>query len=123
MNAKLLDGVSRPADFNKTVWLYWENKRKAKKPEYLELCLQTIMKNSSGYNVNLLDDVSVNDYINIPPEILKIKNIAHKADWIRFSLLYEYGGIWLDSDVILLREMAEIIEPYINDHDYLLVEP
>ena len=41
-----------------------------------------------------------------------------KADYIRYSLLYKYGGIWLDSDVIVFRNLDDLIEN--NNHSELI---
>ncbi len=105
--------------FPKFIWMYWENRRFSKKPPYLQLCLETIHKHSNGYKVLLLNEQSISQYLDIPKKIFKIKDIAHRADYFRFHLLYQYGGIWLDADTILLRNIGETVDPYIESYDYV----
>ncbi|KAJ8312246.1 hypothetical protein KUTeg_009619 [Tegillarca granosa] len=38
----------------------------------------------------------------------KIKHIEHKADIVRLQVLREYGGIYLDTDTILLRSLDSL---------------
>ena len=103
----------------KKIWLYWENKPGCSRPPYLDLALETINRHSEDYEVILLNERSIRDYIKIPNVVEKFSEIAHKADYIRFNLLYQYGGVWLDSDSILLRNIGEAIEPFIANHDYI----
>ena len=103
---------------NKTIWMYWESKEGIIKPAYLELCLETIIKHSPSYKVIVLNEKTVYDYLpNLRNDLNKIEEIAHRADYIRANVIYEYGGIWLDSDVILLKEIN--IEPYLDKYEYV----
>lgn len=93
------------------IFLYWENKNNSKKPEYLNLCLKTITKNCGVNNeVILLNENSVYEYLpNLRPEIKLLPCIAHKADYIRANLLYHHGGIWFDSDFIVIKNIDDIV--------------
>lgn len=101
------------------IWMYWENKPGRQKPGYLQLCEETIRRHSGGYEVRVLDERSVLDYIDLPDKVLRLEEIAHKADYIRFHLLARYGGVWLDADVVLLRSIADAIDPFIGQRDFL----
>jgi len=103
----------------KKLWLYWENKPGCRRPPYLDLALETIKHHSGSYETVLLNGESVRDYIKIPSIVKRLSEKAHKADYIRFNLLYQYGGVWLDSDTILLRNIDEAIEPFIEKYDYI----
>jgi mannosyltransferase OCH1-like enzyme len=105
--------------FTKKIWMYWENRPNCKRPPYLDLAFETIKHYSGNYDVVLLNEESVKNFIRIPGVVSRFSEIAHKADYIRFNLLYKYGGVWLDSDIILLRNIEEAIEPYIENYDYI----
>jgi mannosyltransferase OCH1-like enzyme len=94
----------------KTIFLYWDNKPKTKTPEYINLCRKTIFKNcGNNIQVLLINKNNLCDYLeNIPENLFKLKEIAHIADYVRVALLVKYGGIWLDSDCILLKDMNPI---------------
>ena len=54
----------------------------------------------------LLTDENLADFINIPSDITdkykkKKLSAAHYSDIIRFSLLYKYGGIWMDATLFI----------------------
>jgi len=97
--------------------MYWENRKGSTKPAYLDLCLETIIKHSPHYKVIVLNEKTVFYYLpNLRNDLDKLKEIAHRADYIRASIVYKYGGIWLDSDVILLKEID--IEKHLDDYEY-----
>ena len=106
--------------FNKTIWIYWEDRFFKKKPFYLELCLETIKKYKGNYELVILNKKNICDYINFPKKANKLRHLAQKADMIRFQLLYDLGGIWLDCDTILLKKLDDVIDPLIKKHDFLL---
>ena len=87
-------------DKNEKIWTLWlQGEDKA--PPLVKACFRSIRKNCKQELV-VLDENTVWDYITLPPEIVakrqagQIKH-AHFADICRVELLYEHGGIWLDS--------------------------
>lgn len=92
------------------IWMYWENKSGKTKPEYLQLCYQTIQKNcKNSFNINLLDEKTVYKYLpNLRKDLDEYLNIPQKTDYIRLALLYKYGGIWIDSDTIVIKDMKPL---------------
>lgn len=86
--------------YSKIIWLYWD---KSEMPMILQDIKNYNSNKLDGFTVNYLNSNTINLYI--PPwsypskynELLP----AHKADWIRLYLIYNYGGIWLDSSIII----------------------
>ncbi|MDE6478136.1 MAG: capsular polysaccharide synthesis protein [Alphaproteobacteria bacterium] len=80
-----------------TIWLQGEENA----PELVRACFRSIRKNCTQELV-VLDEKTLWDYIRLPDVIMEkrrrgqIKN-AHFADICRVELLYQHGGIWLDS--------------------------
>ncbi len=105
--------------YEKIIWMYWENKSGLTKPPYIELCLETIKCHKGSFEIKLLDEKIVTNYIDLPPIVNKFTDIAHKADYIRFMLLHKYGGIWLDSDIILLRNIDDAVITQLQEFDYV----
>tara|TARA_B100001094_G_C18158975_1_gene788185 strand:+ start:108 stop:1499 length:1392 start_codon:yes stop_codon:yes gene_type:complete len=92
---------------NNNIWMYWQNKDKnTKRPPYLDLCLQTIKRNSGNFKINILDDESFQNISSIyMPNYVNIQPLGMRADYVRFCLLKEFGGIWLDFDTIVVKNL------------------
>lgn len=92
------------------LWLYWENNE----PGFITLCRKTVYKHcSKSFNIVLLNKDNIEKWL---PEIKPLKNkldkliLAHKVDIYRIMLLYKYGGLYLDSDIIVMTDLKEIID-------------
>lgn len=94
------------------IWLYWENQENKLTPDYIRLCWKTIINhNKYDFQIKILTEDDVLTYLpNINKNYVLLNEIAHRADYLRFNLLYEYGGIWLDSDTICFKNLKEILE-------------
>lgn len=103
-----------------TIWMYWENHNDRKTPDYIRLCWKTIINNNrSSFNIKILNEHTVEEYLpGITAKIGVLNEIAHKADYIRFQLLAKFGGIWLDSDFIALRNFEPIL-PLIKKNGFV----
>lgn len=100
----------------KHIWMYWENKKGHQKYPYLNLCYQTIIRHCQDCQVHLINENTILNYLpDLDINLLKGCSIPQKADYLRISLLYKYGGIWLDADIIVfksLRELFVLLEKY-----------
>lgn len=58
-------------------------------------------------------DVNCNPYVR---EAYAVKKYAFVSDYARFKILYEYGGIYFDTDVEVIKNMDSIIDngPYMG---------
>ncbi len=104
----------------KNIFLYWDNKPGVKTPEYISMCQETIEKNKGdGIKLNIVNKNNITDYLDdLPVNLFKLKEIAHVADYVRIALLVRYGGIWLDSDCILLKSLNPIFEK-LKQYEYV----
>lgn len=97
--------------------MYWEYPDKTM-PEYIKLCIQTVVKHKGSLNLNLLDQDSINQYIpHLRPEWYKLKKKAHKADYVRTRLIYKYGGMWLDCDIAAFKSVEPLLD-FSESYDY-----
>lgn len=98
------------------IWiLWWQGVEKA--PEIVKKCIESIQKNSNKHSVILLDKNNYSDYIKLPEYIIdKVNNgnitITHFSDILRMSLLYEYGGIWMDATLFAVGDFTEELSKY-----------
>lgn len=83
-------------------------------PPKIEKCLQSWKKYLSDYEVILWDTkrFDLNNSVWVRQAFEK-KKYAFAADYIRFYALYHFGGVYLDSDVEVLKSFDDLLElPY-----------
>ena len=102
------------------LWSYWENKPNKVQPEYIKLCYDIIKtKCSALYNIKILDEITVLDYLPNLRTDINILPLALKSDYIRIALLYKYGGLWVDADTLVMTDLKDIIDKLNDGWDYL----
>jgi mannosyltransferase OCH1-like enzyme len=86
------------------VWLGGE------KPPFIENCIASWRKNCPDYEIiewnDCNFDVNSNDYCH---QAYENKKWAFASDYIRLSVLYKYGGIYLDTDIEVVRSFDEFL--------------
>lgn len=94
-------------EFPKMIWTMWQQ-GEAQMPETVQASMKTIkdFAKRNDCEFYLLTDENLADFINIPSDITdkykkKKLSAAHYSDIIRFSLLYKYGGIWMDATLFV----------------------
>lgn len=101
-------------DFDQApIWFCWLQ-GKNNMPLIVQLCLKSIKANSNGHPVVFVHLGNIEEYIVLPKHIIDLFEAgkiqyAHYADIIRTSLLYNYGGCWIDSTVFLTHQLSEKI--------------
>ena len=63
-----------------------------------------------GYNVILITHENINDYIDNIPKYFYELSPAHQADFVRVNVICDYGGIWLDSDTLVLDSLDSLFD-------------
>lgn len=107
-------------DDNRNIWMYWENKPGTTKPNYLKLCFDTIRYHCNDkFRIYLLDQVTIYKYLpTLRKDLAKKLEISPKSDYIRYHLLEKYGGIWIDADTIIMKDISPIIEK-LKNYDFV----
>lgn len=89
------------------VWVYWgqgfENA-----PDIVKICLNQLMSYEE-INLKILDDDNISDFVDFPQIVINKYRSgsiskAHYSDLLRLELLYNHGGIWVDSTVLITSE-------------------
>ena len=107
--------IDEPADeskettteFPNIIWTMWQQ-GEAQMPETVKSSMKTIkdFARRNGCELHLLTDENLHNFVNIPKDITekykkKELSAAHYSDIVRFSLLYQYGGIWMDATLFV----------------------
>lgn len=80
-------------------------------PELAQKCIASWKKYLPDYEIKEWNEDNFD--VNIIPytaEAYKAKKYAFVSDYARFWILYQYGGIYFDTDVEVIRPMDDIIE-------------
>jgi len=89
---------------NDTVWLYWQGPR----PGYIDLCLRSVLAHHPDARV--LDRASFDQLWRHDRDIdLDRLALNHQSDFIRAYLLKHHGGLYLDADCIVLRDLSPLL--------------
>lgn len=81
-----------------------------KMPKNVKRCIASWEKYCPGYQIKLWNeqnfDVSVNKYVK---EAYEAKKWAFVTDYARLWIVYNYGGIYLDTDVEVIKSFDELV--------------
>ena len=80
-------------------------------PKKVEKCIESWKKHCPDYEIIRWDesnyDVTKNQYIR---EAYEAKKWAFVSDYARLDVIYQYGGIYLDMDVELIKDFEKHIK-------------
>lgn len=86
------------------------------KPVSVQKCISTWKKNLSDYEIREWNetnfDISLNKYV---AQAYSNKKWAYVSDFIRAYVVNKYGGIYLDTDVLVLDDLTK----YLNDKAFV----
>jgi hypothetical protein len=104
----------------RNIWVYWQNINRTTYPTIIKLCLDTIKKHlGSKYNLIILNENTIKKYLPDIRDDFDNLMVAQKVDYYRIALLYKYGGIWLDADIIVMKDLAPIFEKLDEGYDFV----
>ena len=106
--------VSHSLSENYPVWFFWWQGEESM-PEIINICYQTLKYYSNGHTINLITQNNYPDFADIPGYIIKKLNskritLTSFSDILRVCLLFEHGGLWLDSTILLTKPLSSLPE-------------
>lgn len=91
------------------VWvIWWQGLDNA--PPLVKACINSVQNNSKNYKVIVITEENVKEYTDIPEFIYekfvegKI-SFTHLSDIVRWNVLKNNGGIWMDSTIFVKGEL------------------
>jgi hypothetical protein len=99
--------------YNKIVWSYWEGSM----DNITKKCIDSWYKYiPNGWKIVILNNSKLNEVELIKP--FRFNKLSHttKSDVIRLSVLYKYGGLWMDASVLLTQKLDWIQNYEKNDY-------
>lgn len=89
-------------------------------PEDIQRCIDSWKMYLSGYEIWLWDTKRFDINSTVwTKQAFEVKKYAFAADYIRLYALYNYGGIYLDSDVLVYKSFDDLLHlPYFIGQEY-----
>jgi hypothetical protein len=79
-------------------------------PEYVSKCMETWKKHCPDYEIIRWDEKNYNvNKIPYTKEAYEAKRYAFVSDYARLDIIYNQGGIYLDTDVELIKPLDELL--------------
>lgn len=96
---------------NAPIWVCWWTGEESA-PSLVKQCVKSIRKNAGTHPVHFISKNNYRKYVDIPDFILrKLESgqmcVAHFSDYLRFSLLQKYGGLWLDATMFVSQPLPK----------------
>lgn len=105
----------------RNVYLYWVG-NEYKLISILRKIIYLHSTNSKGYKVILITEKNINKYIKTIPTYFSNLCSAHQADFVRINVICDYGGIWLDSDTLVLDSLDSLFDLIENKNGFFIKE-
>lgn len=107
--------TSAPID-DLPIWVFWKQGEEGM-PGIVKMCYNSIKRFAGNRKVILLTEKNLDDYVQLPPHINKLIEegcitSTHQSDLVRVSLLYDYGGTWMDATCFCTGENPISYNPY-----------
>ena len=96
----------------KIIWTCWfQGMEQA--PDIVKKCNQ-VLRQKENVPIVVLTDENFTDYVDLPQFILDkykqgIISPTHFSDILRTALLYQHGGIWIDSTILLMKPIPAAV--------------
>lgn len=93
----------------RNVFLYWVG-YEYKLITILRNLIYLHSKNGKGYKLHLITDKNIKDYVPDLPDYFYSLQPAHQADFVRVNVVCNRGGIWLDSDTLIMDKLDSLFD-------------
>lgn len=78
--------------------------------EITEQCLASWQRHAADFDIRILNSISCKKYCkNLPPCFESLSKTT-KSDVVRLSVLYKFGGLWMDASVMLQQSLTWILD-------------
>ena len=104
------------------LWRFWQTLPGKMRPGYIDLCYESQdLHCSSSFQIISLNESNIYTYLPYlsDEKIHQTLPIQQRADYYRYHLLRDYGGVWIDADILVVRDLAPIYQNLMQSpYDY-----
>lgn len=96
---------------SKIIWICWFQGVESA-PDLVKRCIESVQHHVSDAEVILLNDDNIPKFLDLPDHIKKkyasgLISKAQYSDIVRTSLLYQYGGVWMDATLFMTKKLPD----------------
>lgn len=103
------------------IYLYWVG-YEYKLISILRNLIYLHSNSGENYTVHLITDKNINDYIADLPSWFSSLNPTHQADFVRVNIICDRGGIWLDSDTLVMDNLQSLFNILKTKDGFFILE-
>lgn len=94
------------------LFTFWEGP----KPAYINMCQMSLLRHChKSFDVKMLDEPAAEKLVG---RKLPFQTWNHKTDWLKARLVGEYGGFWIDADMLVLKDFVSFTEHF-REHQFI----
>ena len=97
------------------LFLYWVG-NEYKLIKILRNLIYLHSTNGKGYIVHLINHENIKNYLDDIPDYFYKLCPAHQADYVRVCVVFKFGGIWMDSDTLVLNSLDVLFDLINNEN-------
>lgn len=99
------------------IWIFWWQGMEAA-PDLVKTCYKSVLRAAGDHKVICLDKGNYHDYVDVSENILKQLeegkiSLTHFSDVLRCRLLYQHGGLWIDSTVLVSGKIGQELDDHL----------
>ena len=100
---------------NLPIWTLWWQGVDENLPDIVKICHASVRKNCVSHPFKVLTQENLSEYVKLPDYIHEkfdsgAITITHLSDIIRMYLIFNYGGMWLDSTIFINKIPRNVFE-------------
>jgi len=114
--------IWNPTEYNSTKWSsFYSRSNNTYVPDYIKMCIETVKRHCSAhFNIHILNQTNIKKYLpNCVLKDLSKQNSQFSYDILISSILAKYGGIWMPSSTIVLKNLMPLYS-HIVDNGFFL---
>ncbi|KAB7788131.1 capsular polysaccharide synthesis protein [Bifidobacterium cebidarum] len=94
------------------IWIFWWQGIDTA-PEIVRYCINSIKTHAGHRRVILIDKDNIRQYTTLSEHVFDLVNsgaitLTHLSDLLRFNLLYNYGGLWMDATLLTTESLDSV---------------
>lgn len=102
--------------YEKVIWAFWEYEERGqpkpgKEGAWVGLNVETWRKHAPDFEIRLVNDSNLHEFVpDLPKEYYRFPYTSAKSDFIRAALLYHHGGIYMDTDFMVMSDLKPVLD-------------